>query len=491
MNTTGAIDLTATSLPGPNPELLEAQARVCTGPHQARPLGVREGDPQPERVLALILRSLRGDLPWEERVSDAQMGAFFAAMTIRRRFESATNWSAAERAAFEANAEALRRELPSDLLFLMEPDRGCAAATVEEEAVVDSLAQILQGEHVSHAATRVACAAILDAGVRSSLAAALLIGQRMNLETYDELRGHLDAMCPADAVVPLSVPVLTHFGQPYDGNRRYLHAGVFAAAVRAAGGHPSVLHGVEELAPKRGITQEQILNAMGARTDLTIRRSGQLIEDERIGFAYMSQREYAPAAYRLRELRAHIAKRPTWATVEKALQLFSATQANHMIVGYYHAGYEQRLLRLMWERGFESGIVVKGEEGSCNYSLRSTKPSTDDRKAVNYTQGFRREAGERINFAVDVNPSALGFEYEQNPRPDEATATAWAKAGLRALSGERGPTYDRIILNAAMPLVWTGVFAEAETAIAWAQDIIAAGTALQHLERYISASQPG
>ena len=26
--------------PGPNDDVLEAQARVCTGPHQTRPLGV-------------------------------------------------------------------------------------------------------------------------------------------------------------------------------------------------------------------------------------------------------------------------------------------------------------------------------------------------------------------------------------------------------------------------------------------------------------------
>ena len=488
MSTTGAIDLT-TSLPGPNPELLEAQVRVCTGPHQARPLGVREGDPQPEQIIALILQSLRGELPWEQRASTAQMGAFFAAMTIRRRFEPATNWSAAEHAAFEANAQVLRRELPNELLFLMEPDRGCLAATAGEQAVIDSLSRILQGEHLLHAETQATCAAILNLQVRASLAAALLIGQRMNLETYDELRGHLDAIRSAAAVVPLAVPVLTHFGQPYDGSRRYFHAGVFAAAVRAAAGHPSVLHGVEELAPKRGITQEQILNALGARTDVTLQGAGELIEDERIGFAYVSQREYAPATYGLRELRAHIAKRPTWATVEKAQQLFSATRADHMIVGYYHAGYEQRLLRLMWESGFQSGIVVKGEEGSCNYSLRSGKPSTDDRKAINYTQGFTRDAGERIDFAVDVDPAALGFEYEQNPRPDETAADAWAQAGMRALSGERGATYDRIVLNAAMPLVWTGTFADAKTAVIRAQEVIAAGSALQYLERYISASQ--
>jgi anthranilate phosphoribosyltransferase len=489
MNTAGAIDYTDGSLPGPNEEVLEAQARVCTGPHQARPLGTGEDDPQPQRTIALILASLRGQLPWDDRVSPAQMGAFLAAMTIRRGFVAATNWSDAEHAAFEASAPALRRELPEELAFLLQPDRGCKAVTSEEEPVIGALTQVLRGEHLSYGDTLNACAAILKLQVRPSLAAALLIGQRMNLETYDELRGHLDAMRVSAEVVPLSVAELTHIGQPYDGNRRYLHPGVFAAAVRAALGHPSILHGVEEMAPKRGTTQEQILTALGAATDLTLSRAGQLIEDANIGFAYVSQREYAPQAYRLHDLRAHIAKRPTWATVEKVQQLFSCEAANHMIVGYYHAGYEQRLLQLMWDRGFDSGIVIKGEEGTCNYSLRSPSPSTNDRKAINYTGGFRRSSGERVDFTVDVDPLPLGFHYDQNPRPQESGASHWADAGRRALAGESGPVHDRIILNAAMPLVWTGVVGDAASAITAARGAVASGRALQHLERYIGASQ--
>ena len=78
--------------PGPNGEVLEAQARVCTGPHQSRPLGKKEGDPDPGRILELILASLKGDLPRAEQVSPAQMGAFFAAMSIRRTFGAQTGW---------------------------------------------------------------------------------------------------------------------------------------------------------------------------------------------------------------------------------------------------------------------------------------------------------------------------------------------------------------------------------------------------------------
>ena len=35
----------------PNEEVLEAQARVCTGPHQSRPLGIKPSDPKPNKIL--------------------------------------------------------------------------------------------------------------------------------------------------------------------------------------------------------------------------------------------------------------------------------------------------------------------------------------------------------------------------------------------------------------------------------------------------------
>ena len=109
--------------PGPNEEVLAAQMRVCTGPHQSRPLGKKEGDPAPRRILELIFASLAGALPRAEQVSPAQMGAFFAAMSIRRTFGERTGWSAAEIEAFDRHRDALSK-MPADLRFLlgMAPD---------------------------------------------------------------------------------------------------------------------------------------------------------------------------------------------------------------------------------------------------------------------------------------------------------------------------------------------------------------------------------
>ena len=318
--------------PGPNEEVLAAQARVCTGPHQSRPLGKKEGDPDPGCILELVLASLKGALPRAEQVSPAQMGAFFAAMSIRRTFGAQTGWSTAEVEAFDRYGDALA-QMPADLRFLLGAAPDFAGHGAGEARVVAALRPVLQGGHLPYEEVCGALGAMLAGAVRPSLMAAFLIGQRMNIEDAEEIRAHLDAVLPSEQVFALQVEVLTHFGQPFDGAVRFFRPTLFVAAVRAALGRATVLHGVAEMPPKRGVTEEGILAALGARVDLSLASAARCIEDPAVGFAYVSQREYAPRVYALRHLRAHIAKRPPWATTEKVQQLFAGATWNGMIAG--------------------------------------------------------------------------------------------------------------------------------------------------------------
>ncbi len=476
--------------PGPNPDVLEAQARVCTGPHQTRPLGKKPSDgPQPDAILETILKSAAGNLTKTETVSAAQMGAFFAAMTLRKYFPEATQWSPAEKAAFHKYQSALQQQLPAELQFLMTPEHGYIPTNPTEAIVVTALEKILRGKHLSYAETCQMCTAILSEDVKPALKGAALIGQRMNRETYQEVRGYLDAFFAPEQVRPIDVGTLTHFGQPYDGATRYFRPTLFVAAVRAALGEASLLHSVDAMPPKNGVTEESILQALGAKTDLSLEQTATLISNSTVGFGYISQREYSPGAYGIRELRVHIKKRPPWAATEKAQQFFSAREANYMVLGYYHIGYEKPLLQLAWERGFQGAVAVKGEEGTSHYALRLGKPSTSDRMAVNYSQGFRRVNGHREEFALDIEPKAYGFNYTQNPRPDTVNANAFAEVGVAALSGQKGHIYDRILLNTAMVDYLLGLCPDPEDAIKRAQSAMDNGSALKHLKAYITASQ--
>ena len=475
--------------PGPNELLLEAQARVCTGPHQTRPLGKKENDgPQPETILETILKSLNGELEVNETVSEAQMGAFFVAMTIRKYFPEATQWSQSETAAFQKYQATLLPKLPTEIQFLINPDQGYVPRNLTESVVVSALGKILKAKHLNYSETRQMCMAILTDEVKPALKAAALIGQRMNRETYEEVRGYLDAFYAPEDVLQIDVENLTHFGQPYDGATRYFRPTLFVAAVRAALGEPSLLHSVDFMPPKNGITEETLLKALGAKTDLSLQQTASLIKNKSVGFGYVSQREYSPGAYGLRELRVHIMKRPPWSATEKAQQFLSASKNNYMVLGYYHIGYEKPLLQMAEERGFQAAVAIKGEEGTSHYALRLGKPSTPERMAVNYSQGFRKKNEKSEDFAMDIDPKTYGFEYKANPRPEEVSAEAYAKAGVGALSGEKGQIYDRILLNTAMVDYLLGTCPDPHQAIKRTKTVMDDGSALKHLKAYIKES---
>ena len=76
----------------------------------------------------------------------------------------------------------------------------------------------------------------------------------------------------------------------------------------------------------------------------------------------------------------------------------------------------------------------------------------------------------------------------RSPRPEVASAEAFAELGVAALSGEKGHIYDRILLNTAMVDYLLGICPEPEEAIARARAVMDSGRALEHLRTYVSES---
>ena len=102
----------------PNDEVIEAQKRVCQGLNRVVPCWERDS-PDPKRILDLILKTVSGEILPDQAVSYSQIGAFFAAMCIRRTFDDSCNWSPAEEKAFTAVSKLLKK-LPPGLKFLLD-----------------------------------------------------------------------------------------------------------------------------------------------------------------------------------------------------------------------------------------------------------------------------------------------------------------------------------------------------------------------------------
>ncbi|XP_073143006.1 uncharacterized protein [Henckelia pumila] len=500
-------------LPRPNQTVLDAQTKVCTGPTQTKPLS----EEQAFKVLDTILKSVKGELKDEEAVSNAQIGAFFAAMTIRANaFPEPTQWSEGERRAMTYYWPDLVRVLPPDIIFLADPDgsnMGISSSIgprfvgngTSEMRLVGALREVLAGGHLGYEEVQGVLKEVLPFSVEDkisdpvskALLSAFLIGQRMNRETDRELKAYCLAFDDELGPAPIAdVKSLTHYGEPYDGNTRYFRSTLFVAAVRSCYGESCLLHGVDWMPPKGGITEEQMLKFMGASTCLTPVQAKKLIEDEDIGFAYLSLREARPSLSSLIGLREHIKKRPPLATTEKVQQFVRASGKEAIVAGFYHEGYEESLLMLMRRRGVHSGLVVKGEEGALSMTTRLRSPNASKGLPVNYCSGFRSlsmrhaiDGVSRESFNTVVNAEDYGFEPTDTPRTDRSV-TRNIELGLAALRGEKGPAYDRIVLNAGMVdhLLGCDGAQDISSVLDRAREAIDSGKALDRLLNYIKKS---
>eukprot|EP00850_Spirogloea_muscicola_P013223 SM000088S23764 [mRNA] locus=s88:526660:530503:- [translate_table: standard] len=501
---------------GPNPLVLEAQARVCTGPTQTRPLDYEKT----RDVLALMLKSVKGELPVEERASLAQMGAYFGAMTLRATsFPLATQWSAGERQAMEEAWPALRNSLPKEVLFLADPEGAIMewdgmlevgplfnGRSNPEMRLVGALREVLEGAHLGFEETVALLRDILPlkgaAGeVNDALVAAYLICTRMNRETDRELKAYCMAFEHELGLLPVAhVKSLTHYGEPYDGHTRFFRGTLFSAAVRASYGETCLLHGVDWMPPKGGVTEEQMLQHLGAATNLFPSAAVRLLEDPSVGFAYLSMREARPSLYTLLDMRMHIKKRPPFATTEKVQRLVTASGRESMIAGFYHEGYEHPLLMLIRRQKIDAGLVVKGEEGGLSFMTKSNSPTSSVKgRPVNYCSGFRPlvipgeetdEGFHRESFTMEVNASSYGFDDTPTPRTDRSVSKN-VDMGMAALRGERGPVYDRIVFNAGLTDHLLGCDGAQDPMVAFkrAREAIDSGRALATLEAYVNRSR--
>jgi anthranilate phosphoribosyltransferase len=145
----------------------------------------------------------------EEPASSAQLGAFFAGMTIRANsFPEATRWSEGERRAMSIFWPRLVQVLPPEVKFIADPEGTIMGANgltgpryvgqgTGEMRLVGALREVLAGGHLGYEEVQCVLKDILPIGSNSSstvvseaLLAAFLIGQRMNRETDRELKAY-------------------------------------------------------------------------------------------------------------------------------------------------------------------------------------------------------------------------------------------------------------------------------------------------------------
>ncbi len=287
------------------------------------------------------------------------------------------------------------------------------------------------------------------------------IGLRMKRETSEENRGILQAirnstlkLIGADQVVA-NVDHLIDLSDPYNGYIRGVPASPFLPAIFAAAGYPCVSHGLEQVAPKYGVTSHRILKAAGKAVLLPISDVKANLENDDIGWSYLDQAVYCPALHALISLRQRMVKRQIVTTVEALAQPLRALGKTHMMSGYVHKAYPEIYADLARHATFDNMLLIRGVEGGVVPNLRQQV------RCFSY-----EDFGESLQHEVD--PVSIGLsqltrnvplpsdlaDIEKSNSEEKLDKLAYyaVELGLKALAGKQGETRDSLIYSGAIML---------------------------------------
>ncbi len=332
---------------------------------------------------------------------------------------------------------------------------------------------------------------ILENRIDPVQAAIFLIALRMKRETWDENKGVLDALLEKTQTVTAPVDEVLDIVDPYNGYNRTLPPAPFLPALLAEFGVATVTQGIETLAPKFGVTHKQILRAAGVPVDLNSKAAAARLAQPSLGWTYIDQSQFCPELHALINLRTLIVKRPVLTTVEVLTGPIRGRNKTHFVTGYVHKPYPPVYAMLARHSGFDSALLVRGIEGGIIPSLRQTG------KAVFYHDKLTDTIQEQA-----FNPKDCGIEQDNRAVPlptgitqigtqtDEATtqqntqafAKAAATAGMDALAGTPGPTFDALAYGAGLCLWYLKKFSSIQEATDAARQTLTQGNAVSRVK---------
>ena len=322
-----------------------------------------------------------------------------------------------------------------------------------------------------------AMSSILSGEIDEVQSAIFLIALRMKRETMDENIGILEALLKFTDSQKINVDDLVDLGDPYSGYNRSIPISAFLPALLAELGLPTLIHGLDSVSPKYGLTHRHINQALGMNVDLSVSESKARIKDNNIGWSYVDQSQYCKPLHDLVPLRNKMVKRTVLNTVETLIGPLRGKNT-HSILGYVHKPYPPIYAALCEKVGFNSSLLIRGIEGGVVPSLRQKG------LMISYHKGVEKAR-------VDIDPKLLGINSElraialpkefENGIEKDLLAEYVVNLGRSALSGESGMFYDGLVYSASLILWHIGKSKTLLSAAERVREVLNSGKALTRL----------
>lgn len=341
--------------------------------------------------------------------------------------------------------------------------------SIAERAVSfpESIKRASEGHHLDAEAAYAAVDAIMRGDATASQIAALLVALALKGESIDEIAGAAAAMrAHARAVRRPAGLVMDVCGTGGDGSGTF-NISTAAAFVVAGAGVRVLKHGNRAMSSKCG--SADVLEALGVKIDLDPERTSEILETERIAFAFAQV--HHPAMRHVAPIRREIGIRTLFNVLGP---LTNPAGAQRQVVGVARRGSQGAIAAAFGRLGSERVAVVHGCDGLDEVTLAGPT------HVAELKDGAVRE--------YDVIPEDAGLERRASAALLGADALTNAAHVRSVLGGTAGALHDIVVLNAALALQIADLAPTLHGARVMAELSIDSGAAQDRLEALVRAS---
>jgi anthranilate phosphoribosyltransferase len=296
--------------------------------------------------------------------------------------------------------------------------------------------------------------------------AGFLIALRTKGETEEELAGL------AVTMRELATPVTCDRGDLLDtsgtgGGRTTFNVSTTAALIAAGAGCAVAKHGNRSATSLSG--SADVLEALGARLDVTPAGVGRCIDEAGFGFLF------APAHHQATRFVIPVRRELAVRTIFNFLgPLTNPAGARRQLVGVADARFLEVMAGALARLGVDRALLVSSEDGLDEMSTSGATHVVE----VN---------GQQIE-RYTVSPEEVGLSSASPEAVAGGTPADNAATTRAILAGERGPARDIAVLNGGAAIYAAGTVASLGEGVAAAQTAIDDGAAAAALERYVKLS---
>jgi len=333
--------------------------------------------------------------------------------------------------------------------------------------MIDGIAKLTSREDLTDDEAEAAMRTMMSGKATEADMAAFLIALKMKGESASEISSFAKVMREyALKVRPKVKGTLLDVcgtGGDSSGTFNISTAAMFAVA---GCGVAVAKHGNRSITSKSG--SADVLEALGARIDLSPARIESCIEEVGVGFMFAPN--HHPAMKHVMPVRRQLGVR----TVFNILgPLTNPAGAQTQLMGVYDANLTETIANVFMKLGLRSALVVHGE------------PGLDELSTIGLNKISQLSGGRVHTFYLD--PSTLGFKGGVLSDLAGGSAAENAKTIRAILSGGiRDARRDMVVFNAAGGLMAAGAYDNIRAAIGVASQSIDSGAALAKMEEFIA-----